>query len=432
MVYCVLRPGALPVLTHQAARKRAIRPRSASPAMESGCGARPLEPFMQTQRAVVYRHLLMPGILVGFCLICPYISQALLDGNQDTEKKPLAFPNVIDAPFEAEVIQLAYSPKSKLLASAPAIYNVPRGQLPFEPIFIWDVPTGKRIRVLDGHGQLIQHLAFMPDGNQLISSAADGVILWDLVKGTANRNRYKTVNARASLTPSGKQLIHWDEKVDLLTWDTTTGVKGIIAASKEEKDGIKAPLELRIAVAPNERCVAVGAGLANHKIVIWNLGTGQVEAALSHASRLYCLLFSNTGKYLIAGGNELRKGYLGRGVLDIWETTGWTFVREIEMDENEVRPVWYFPKEDIILSVDNLQVDPMDKTRVKTFINGYAIKTGERVVSYDTKLPLKDWCTAAIYLEDFDAVCIGGATGKISFFSVSEIMKQKRAIKKPA
>ncbi|MDE0016286.1 MAG: sigma-70 family RNA polymerase sigma factor [Candidatus Poribacteria bacterium] len=47
-------------------------------------------------------------------------------------------------------------------------------------IQLWEVTTGDRIAVLDGHTQQVETLAFSSDGKTLVSTAADGtILLWD-------------------------------------------------------------------------------------------------------------------------------------------------------------------------------------------------------------------------------------------------------------
>ena len=47
-------------------------------------------------------------------------------------------------------------------------------------IQLWDITTGDRIAVLDGHTQKVETLVFSPDGTTLVSTAMDGtILLWD-------------------------------------------------------------------------------------------------------------------------------------------------------------------------------------------------------------------------------------------------------------
>ena len=45
---------------------------------------------------------------------------------------------------------------------------------------MWDVTTGNKVTVLDGHTQGVETLKFSPNGETLVSTARDGtILLWD-------------------------------------------------------------------------------------------------------------------------------------------------------------------------------------------------------------------------------------------------------------
>ena len=47
-------------------------------------------------------------------------------------------------------------------------------------IQLWDIPTGEKIKTLNGHTQPVETLVFSPDGKMLVSTGQDGTILvWD-------------------------------------------------------------------------------------------------------------------------------------------------------------------------------------------------------------------------------------------------------------
>lgn len=53
-----------------------------------------------------------------------------------------------------------------------------------QAIHLWDVHTGKLLRVLSGHIQRVEGVAFSPDGRTLASGSADETIkLWDVRTG---------------------------------------------------------------------------------------------------------------------------------------------------------------------------------------------------------------------------------------------------------
>jgi WD40 repeat protein len=52
-------------------------------------------------------------------------------------------------------------------------------------IALWNVASGKRLRVLRGHSKVVDSVAFSPDGSTLASGSFDGTIaLWDIASGT--------------------------------------------------------------------------------------------------------------------------------------------------------------------------------------------------------------------------------------------------------
>ena len=57
-------------------------------------------------------------------------------------------------------------------------------------IQLWDVTTGDRIAVLDGHTQKVETLVFSPDGTTLVSTATDGtILLWDWNEALADSSK---------------------------------------------------------------------------------------------------------------------------------------------------------------------------------------------------------------------------------------------------
>jgi WD40 repeat protein len=342
-------------------------------------------------------------------------------GRESADAIQVEIPKPVQNEDHAEVLLLAYSPKLKMLACTPGYYNF--ASTPEYPVFVWDLKTGTRRRVLS-NGRRQEHLAFTADGDGLIASGRDGVTVWNPVLGTADRQRFKDVKPLATISPEGKLLVHLDDDGNIVTWSELTGdKKRILQAPQNAMEGLLI-IGLNCAIDFDQRWIALGAGLSNHRIVIWDYKKGAIVASLLHESRLFYLSFLSTGQYLCGGGNEVRKVRLGRGVLDVWDTHTWKFIREIEVDSERVIPILDLPQQDMVLTVENLRT-PEGRNTAKTLVNGYSIKTGARMVSFDTQLAKNGWCTAALFLPDMNAICIGGNDGKVSFFSVQEILKHK-------
>jgi WD40 repeat protein len=68
------------------------------------------------------------------------------------------------------VTAIAFAPDGKTLACGVG-----------HAVWLWDMPTGKGPRVLQGHGSVVWSLAYAPDGKSL-ASAGDALRIWDATR----------------------------------------------------------------------------------------------------------------------------------------------------------------------------------------------------------------------------------------------------------
>ncbi len=116
------------------------------------------------------------------------------------------------------VLCLAFSPDGSQLATAGIAQTGHR-------VYLWDVATGRQLRVFSGHQGAVNDLAFFPGGQRLATASQDGTIrFWDVATGQEVRRwkaHPKGVNCLA-LTRGGKTLVSAGEDAAVCLWETAS------------------------------------------------------------------------------------------------------------------------------------------------------------------------------------------------------------------
>jgi WD40 repeat protein len=117
----------------------------------------------------------------------------------------------LDVPI-GEISSLAYSPDGDWLISMSYLERLTR---------LWDLEGGRRDRIIDGHSQGNQPMAFSPDG-RILAMADDGAVrLRDMATG-AELSRLGEPDDRLfglAFSPDGKVLAATGIDPDIRFWD---------------------------------------------------------------------------------------------------------------------------------------------------------------------------------------------------------------------
>ena len=186
-------------------------------------------------------------------------------------------------------------------------------------VFVWDVIGGKllhRLRSPRGHG--IQHLVFGPDGKFLAGASGAEVRLWDLTSGKRARvyqGHEQPVTAIA-FSPDGKRLASASADQTIRLWETS---------SEEELGKLTGPEGpvLALAFSPDGKTLASGDGDA--LVRVWDLETARpVKQLAGHECPVFAVAFSLDGKTLASGGQDggVRLWDVARGAVRLAAAAG--------------------------------------------------------------------------------------------------------------
>jgi WD40 repeat protein len=187
-----------------------------------------------------------------------------------------------------QVYYVAFSPDDCILASGCANCR----------ISLWNVTTGKRIKILRGHTSWICPISFSPDGQILASGSADKLIkLWDINTGEC----IETFEGHSSLvrsinfSPDGTLLVSGSDDQTVMIWNIN---------KRRRITTLRGNSRRIFSTCFDSIGQSLVSGGDDAVVRLWNVRTGQVfDNLYGHLGRILSVRFSPHGE-LVASCSE--------------------------------------------------------------------------------------------------------------------------------
>jgi WD40 repeat protein len=200
----------------------------------------------------------------------------------------------IGAGNEGELFAGALSPDGKTLAAGG--FGIPGGD---KPIHLYNIETGEQIGLLKGHFNVINALAFSPDGRRLASGSGDHTVrIWDVTgrKELAKLEGHGDAVYGVAFSPDGSKLVSASYDGTLRLWHIGNLDKVTWKEMKRHTDKVNG-----VAFAPNGRYIVSGG--YDNRILLWD-GNGNFLKEIGTHDVGTISFSSDSRKIVVAGESQ--------------------------------------------------------------------------------------------------------------------------------
>ena len=226
------------------------------------------------------------------------------------------------------VLSVSFHPTEQILASG--CYN--------KTVKLFDMKDGSLIRILDGHGGMVNSVAFSPHGKMLASGSRDKtIILWNIHNGSPIRTLQGHALSVSSVTFSSHGQVlasaSYDETIKI--WNPRDG--SLIRTLEGHTGSV-----VSVAFSPNNKLLASGSG--DNTIMLWSVEDAinneknqPIRTLQGHGGMVNSVIFSLDNKVLASGSSDR--------TVKLWNVHDGSLIRTLEGHTRSVRSV--------LLSLDN-------------------------------------------------------------------------------
>lgn len=247
---------------------------------------------------------------------------------------------------------------------------------------LWDVMTGKEIRVFSSGFGSVDSVVFSPNDHQIAATNGKTLTIWSVDTGNAVHTIQGVYIRAASFSPDGKQIVTGDA-TKIRVWDVSTG---------KEVHTLVGHMEFvnTIAFSPNGKQILSGS--ADKTLKLWDTVTGK-EISSWPVPGIQSVAFSPDGKWLAAGrqANEDK-------TLKIWDVTAG---KETASLPDESAAITFSPDSQLLISASykSVQIWDVNTHKMNRSLDGHSqmvtsvaiSPNGKQVVSGGTDRTVKLW-----------------------------------------
>ena len=201
-------------------------------------------------------------------------------------------------------------------------------------ITLFDLRTNAVIRLLRGHEDVIDALAFSPDGARLVSGSADTTMrVWQVATGECCQQLHGHTQAvcGVAFSPDGLRVASASLDHSAGVWDIETGARAFTLTGHTA--------EVRsVAWSPDGKTIATGGD--DQLIRLWDAHDGRLLQTLPRqGNHITCLAFSPDSRQLVSGLG----GLPGECIVRQWSLPAGTVLHEFAQHRNTVLSVAFSP-----------------------------------------------------------------------------------------
>ncbi len=233
--------------------------------------------------------------------------------------------------YEGNRVRLAYTPDETLRVAD--IYN--------DKVLIWDASQHNKLDTFNTIGATAENARFSNDGTKFAIACWNHKIqIWqtDTSDTRSFFSGFGSVPYLVAFMQDNKTLVggNWGSTGKIFWNINRREVQRILPPS-----GKRSSLRKCMTLSPDDQLLAIDTG--NNNIQIWHIETEELVAELTkHENRIYSLMFSPTGKYLISGG--------WADEVYVWDTALWEKQHQLTEHTGSIEAIAFHPDGELFVT----------------------------------------------------------------------------------